>query len=140
MQDLAENHLDGVFYGSFPSGNGINGSDFVAKLEAIHNKVFAPQTVVGTAAAANGGAGGRPVAPIHSGIWVPVIPVGGRPIFSTPTSPRTTSVGATVRKVTASTNLKDRHTVKLIATRADRGQQALSVTANNHPRGPARRL
>ena len=42
VQDLAGNHLDGVFYGSFPAGNGINGSDFVAKLEAIHDKVFAP--------------------------------------------------------------------------------------------------
>ena len=35
VQDLAENHLDGVFYGSFPSGNGINGSDFVAELQAV---------------------------------------------------------------------------------------------------------
>ena len=49
VQDLAENHLDGVFYGSFPSGNGINGSDFVAELQAYHNKVFAPQTIIGTA-------------------------------------------------------------------------------------------
>ena len=74
MQDLAENHLDGVFYGSFPSGNGINGSDFVAELQAIHNKVFSPQTIIGTANAGNGGVGGLPVGPIHSGIWVPVIP------------------------------------------------------------------
>ena len=74
VQDLAENHLDGVFYGSFPSGNGINGSDFVAELQAIHNKVFAPQTIIGTASAGNGGVGGLPVAPIHSGIWVPVDP------------------------------------------------------------------
>ena len=42
VQDRAENHLDGVFYGSFPSGNGINGSDFVAELQAVHDKVFAP--------------------------------------------------------------------------------------------------
>ena len=34
VRDLAENHLDGAFYGSFPSGNGINGSDFVAELQA----------------------------------------------------------------------------------------------------------
>jgi len=87
VQDLAENHLDGVFYGSFPSGNGINGSDFVAELQAYHNKVFAPQTIIGTSSAANGGVGGLPVAPVHSGIWVPVIPVGGSPIFSTSTSP-----------------------------------------------------
>ena len=29
------NHLDGVFYGTFPSGNGIPGSDFVTMLPAI---------------------------------------------------------------------------------------------------------
>ena len=74
VQDLAENHLDGVFYGSFPSGNGINGSDFVAELQAYHNKVFAPQTIIGTAFAGNGGVGGPPVAPVHSGILVPAVP------------------------------------------------------------------
>ena len=58
VQDLAENHLDGVFYGSFPSGNGINGSDFVAELQGYHNKIFAPQTIIGTASAGNGGSGG----------------------------------------------------------------------------------
>ena len=58
VQDLAENHLDGVFYGSFPSGNGINGSDFVAELQAYHDKVFAPQTIIGICAnAGNGGNG-----------------------------------------------------------------------------------
>jgi hypothetical protein len=88
VQDRAENHLDGVFYGSFPSGNGINGSDFVAELQAYHDKVFAPQTIIGTSSAANGGNGGKRVAPVHSGIHVPVIPRGGAPIFSTPTSPR----------------------------------------------------
>ena len=59
VQDLAENHLDGVFYGSFPSGNGINRSDFVAELDGYHNKIFAPQTIVGTANNANGGVGVR---------------------------------------------------------------------------------
>ncbi len=76
VQDLAENHLDGLFYGSFPSGNGINGSDFVAELQAYHDKVFAPQTIIGTANAANGGNGGARVNPIHSGVFVPVIPRG----------------------------------------------------------------
>ena len=52
VQDNAENHLDGVFYGSFPSGNGINGSDFTAMLSGFHFKIFAPQTIVGTAMAA----------------------------------------------------------------------------------------
>ena len=87
VQDHAENHLDGVFYGSFPSGNGINGSDFVAELQAVQNKVFAPQTIIGTANARNGGNGGLPVALVHSGIRVPAVPHGGSPIFSTSTSP-----------------------------------------------------
>ena len=79
VQDLAENHLDGVFYGSFPSGNGINGSDFVAELQAYHNKVFAPQTLIGTASAANGGVGGTRLNEVHSGVFVPAIPIGGSP-------------------------------------------------------------
>ncbi len=89
VEDRAGNQLEGVFYGSFPSGNGINGSDFVAELEAIHNKVFAPQTVVGTADASNNGVGGLPVDPIHSGVFVTTVPKGGKPVFSTPTSPVT---------------------------------------------------
>jgi len=47
VQDKAGNHLDGVFYGSFPSGNGINGSDFVAELVAYHNIVKPPRTIIG---------------------------------------------------------------------------------------------
>ena len=82
VQDIAENHLDGVFYGTFPSGNGINGSDFVAELDAYHAKVFAPQTIVGTASAANGGAGGPPVGAVHSGVFLPVVPRGGNPVFA----------------------------------------------------------
>jgi Bacterial Ig-like domain len=81
VQDLAENHLDGVFYGSFPSGNGVNGSDFVAELDGFHNKIFAPQTIIGTANNANGGAGGPPVGAVHSGIHTPVVPVGGGSVF-----------------------------------------------------------
>ena len=87
MQDLAENHLDGEFYGSFPSGNGINGSDFVAELQAYHNKVFAPQTIIGTANAANGGVGGLPVGAGAQRHLRAGDPGGGSPIFSTPTSP-----------------------------------------------------
>ena len=81
VQDLAENHLDGVFYGSFPSGNGINGSDFVAELQGYHNKIFAPQTIIGTASAANGGHGGLRVGAVHSGHFMPVIPRGASPVF-----------------------------------------------------------
>ena len=83
VQDNAENHLDGVFYGTFPSGNGINGSDFVAELDAYHDKVFAPQTIVGTSSAANGGVGGPPVGFVHSGVFSPAVPRGGSPVFGT---------------------------------------------------------
>ena len=126
VQDLAENHLDGVFYGSFPSGNGINGSDFVAELEAIHNKVFAPQTIIGTANNTNGGDGGLPVAPIHSGIFVPVIPVGGSPIFSTSTSP-TNNLGGTARQA--------KHAA-VIAPKASHLVKASLVQTKNVPGGP----
>ena len=74
VQDIAANHLDGEFYGTFPSGNGINGGDFVAELQAYHNKVFAPQTIIGTANAANHGVGGPRIGAVHSGIFVTAIP------------------------------------------------------------------
>ncbi|MDR3622462.1 MAG: Ig-like domain-containing protein [Paludisphaera borealis] len=47
VQDLAGNALDGEFYGTFPSGNNARGGDFIARLDSIHNTVFAPQTIVG---------------------------------------------------------------------------------------------
>ena len=43
VQDIAGNHLDGVFYGSFPSGNGINGSDFVAMLSGLSLQNLRPR-------------------------------------------------------------------------------------------------
>jgi photosystem II stability/assembly factor-like uncharacterized protein len=136
VQDRAENHLDGVFYGSFPSGNGINGSDFVAELESIHNKVFAPQTIIGTSNAQNGGNGGLPVAPIHSGIWVPVIPLGGSPIFSTTTSPTKPVAIVSVKKPTGSVVVKAKNNASVIAPKTSQTLQALLVQTNNHPKGP----
>ena len=82
VEDIAGNHLDGVFYGSFPSGNGIPGSDFVAELSGYHNKIFAPQTIVGTASNANGGVGGPPVGAVHSGDFTPVTPRGSSPALA----------------------------------------------------------
>ncbi len=132
VQDLAENHLDGVFYGAFPSGNGINGSDFVAELEAVHNKVYAPQTIIGTANAQNGGD-----APIHSGIWVPVVPVGGSPIFATTTSP-TDPVHGNGKKASGSADVKVKHTVAVSLPKTSHTPKAsLVVHSNNHPKGPA---
>src|SRR5208282_2001479 len=141
VQDLAENHLDGVFYGSFPSGNGINGSDFVAELQAVHNKVFAPQTIIGTAFAGNAGVGGPPVAPIHSGIWVPAVPRGGSPIFSTSTSP---SNGADppaatrhrTHRVRGHIVVKTKHGESLHSTSRSHDKHEALVLGRDHPEGP----
>ncbi len=69
VQDVAGNDLDGRFFGNFPSGDGVPGGDFIAMLDAFHDKVFAPQTVIGTADPANGGQGGAPVGAVHSGVF-----------------------------------------------------------------------
>ncbi len=49
IRDVAGNALDGEFYGYFPSGNKLPGGNFVAELDAVHNLIFAPQTVIGNA-------------------------------------------------------------------------------------------
>jgi hypothetical protein len=49
VQDLAGNALDGEFYSVFPSGNNHVGGDFVAGLDAVHRRVFAPRTMIGAA-------------------------------------------------------------------------------------------
>ena len=114
VQDLADNHLDGVFYGTFPSGNGINGSDFVAMLSGYHNKIFAPQTIVGTASNANGGAGGPPVGAVHSGNFSPIVPVGGGSVFGNdPKHLKGTKV-KTTKKETKQV-IKVKHVVKVKA-------------------------
>jgi hypothetical protein len=48
IQDVAGNALDGEFYGKFPSGNNIPGGNFVALVDAIHNKIFPPQPLTST--------------------------------------------------------------------------------------------
>lgn len=48
IQDLAGNALDGEFYGTgSASGNGVPGGDFVANIDAFHNLIFPPKTVIG---------------------------------------------------------------------------------------------
>ena len=49
VQDIAGNALDGEFYGYFPSGNNVPGGDFLAELNAVHHRIFAPSTVIGRA-------------------------------------------------------------------------------------------
>ena len=143
VQDLAANHLDGVFYGSFPSGNGINGSDFNAELQAVHNKVFAPQTIIGTANSGNGGNGGAPVAPVHSGVWVPVVPRGGSPIFSTSTSPSNggdppAATGHASHKLRRRIVVKTKHGEARLSTSTTHARHQALVVSRNHPLGPKR--
>jgi hypothetical protein len=86
-----------VFYGTFPSGNGIPRSDFVAMLSGYHNKIFAPQTIIGTASAVTGGIGGRPVGFVHSGVFSPNVPRGASPVFGmTPDAARSRVAAAKV--------------------------------------------
>jgi hypothetical protein len=142
VQDEAENLLDGEFFGSFPTGPGLSGTDFVAELQAVHNKVFAPQTILGTANGANGGAGGAPVGAIHSGSFVPAVPVGGAPIFSTSTSPVTSAdPPAPVKhaKHKGQVHVKAKHVISVIAPKSSHVKHASVVTSNNHPRGPLHR-
>jgi len=142
VQDLAENHLDGVFYGSFPSGNGINGSDFVAELQAYHNRVFAPQTIIGTAFAGNTGVGGPPVAPVHSGIFVPAVARSGSPIFSTSTSPSNgadppAATGHAAKKPKGQGVIRIKHAGNsLLSTSSDKAKHPTVLVSKNHPNGP----
>jgi large repetitive protein len=122
VQDIAGNHLDGVFYGTFPSGNGIPGSDFVTMLSGYHYKIFSPQTLVGTASAANGGVGGPRIGAVHSGDFTPIIPRGGTPVFAPP--------------VAATRHVK----VKAAATVHARGVvHDLTQRVGSHPKGPLAR-
>jgi hypothetical protein len=141
VQDEAENLLDGEFFGSFPSGNGLNGTDFTAELQSVHNKVFAPQTILGTASGANGGVGGAPVGAIHSGISVPQNPRGASPIFSTSTSPVTGDPPPVTKhhRHTGHSTVKVKPVVSVISPRAVHVKHASIVRNNNHPRGPLHR-
>jgi PKD repeat protein len=134
VQDLAENHLDGVFYGTFPSGNGIPGSDFMAELQGFHNKIFAPQSIIGTAAAANGGVGGVSTNAVHSGVFVPALPQGASPIFSTSTSVSTGDPPAVHKKVKGQIVIKQKPGQSLLSN--TNGKHSKLVVSANHPTGP----
>ncbi len=45
VQDLAGNALDGEFFGTFPTGNGVPGGDFVARFDFNGRRIFPPQPV-----------------------------------------------------------------------------------------------
>ncbi|MFO0888878.1 MAG: Ig-like domain-containing protein [Isosphaeraceae bacterium] len=54
VQDIAGNPLDGTFLGSYPSGDGIAGGNFVARLDSIHNLVYPPAPENSTASPPGG--------------------------------------------------------------------------------------
>jgi hypothetical protein len=49
IRDIAGNALDGEFFGYFPSGNRNPGGNFVAILDTVRNRIFAPRPVYSTA-------------------------------------------------------------------------------------------
>jgi Bacterial Ig-like domain len=42
IHDVAGNALDGNFYGTFPSGDGLPGGDFAASIDTFHNNIVLP--------------------------------------------------------------------------------------------------
>ncbi|MFI5458103.1 MAG: hypothetical protein ACHRXM_21930, partial [Isosphaerales bacterium] len=99
------------------------------------------QTIIGTAFAGNGGVGGLPVAPIHSGIWVPAVPVGGSPIFSTPTSPSNggdpPAAHHVAKKVKGQIVIKTKHAgSSLLSTSTGKAKHTPLLVSKNHPKGP----
>jgi uncharacterized repeat protein (TIGR01451 family) len=76
VQDIAGNALDGEFYGYFPSGNNVNGGDFVARLDAIHHIILPPLTVIGTATPVVPPGTIPPIVVQHHGHVTTTIPLG----------------------------------------------------------------
>ena len=42
IHDVAGNALDGNFYGTFPSGDGLPGGNFAASIDTFHNNIVLP--------------------------------------------------------------------------------------------------
>ena len=66
VQDVAGNALDGNFYGTFPSGDGLPGGNFVASIDTFHNHVVlapvpAKDGYVPPSAAVDPPAGSKPI-------------------------------------------------------------------------------
>ncbi len=78
IQDVAGNAMSGDFYGTFPTGDGLSGGNFVALISAFHNKVYGPM-------------------PVASGRVPPVSTPGTQPVSTLVSDPpvvRTTSKGS----------------------------------------------
>jgi Bacterial Ig-like domain len=135
VQDLAENELDGAFYGTFPSGSGKSGTDFVAELSGYGMKIFAPQTVIGTASAANGGAGSS-----QDGDWTPVVPRGGGSIFGADPTNLHNQHAAKARKTarTAEAHQAAKPSSRVVVQGQSMAKEPKLVTGI-HPKGPHRR-
>jgi hypothetical protein len=91
-------------------------------LAGYHNKIFAPQTIEGTASKGNGGIGGPPIGKVHSGVFSPVIPHGQVPVL--------------VRRRDA---VKRQSLVKVKVhggIKVDGGVDHTKVVVGSHPKGP----
>jgi hypothetical protein len=77
------------------------------------------------------------VAPVHSGIFVPLLPRGASPIFSTSTSPSNGGdpPAAPGKKVKSHVVVKTKHSAALPTTSHAQPKKPL-VVSNNHPKGP----
>ena len=73
IKDIAGNALDGEFYSFFPSGNNHVGGDFVAEIDALHHRIYAPRTVIGPASPVN------PPGTPGSDVIIPTFPPGKAP-------------------------------------------------------------
>ena len=81
VQDLAENHLDGEFYGSFPSGNHINGGDFIAELRRTTTRCSRLRPSLERPTRPMAAWAARASAAVHSGNFKPIVSRGGGSVF-----------------------------------------------------------
>ena len=104
MQDIAGNHLDGVFYGSFPSGNGIPRLRFRGELYGYHNKIFAPRQSSGQRARPTAASAARRSARCTAATFRRSCQLAGPGIWHDPTHLRGTR-SATAKKTVTRTKL-----------------------------------
>ena len=102
-------------------------------LSGYHDKIFAPQTIVGTASAANGGNGGPPIGAVHSGDFVTAVPRGGGSVFGA--DPKHLRGTAKARHATArGHSLVNHHAV---AVKLHGAHHASKIKLGKHtPKGP----
>ncbi len=89
-----------------------------------------PQTIIGTASNANGGVGGPPVGAVHSGNFLPIVPVGGGSVFGS--DPKHLK-GTKIKEAKKETKqvVKVKHVVKVRAASTSLGHVNAKATLND---------